>query len=59
VAMEPAAFNAWVQQAKGAGGTLDPVAYARLVRPSMAVPPATFGTVDPRLFETALHLTVR
>jgi cytochrome o ubiquinol oxidase subunit 2 len=59
VAMEPAAFDAWVRQVKGAGGTLDPVAYTRLVRPSIAVPPATFGTVDPRLFETAIHLTVR
>ena len=59
VSMEPAAFDAWVQQTKGAGGTLDAPAYARLVRPSIAVPPAAFGTVDPRLFETAIHLTVR
>jgi len=59
VAMEPAQFDAWVQQTKGGGGTLDPPEYAKLVRPSSAVPPATFGSVAPKLFETAIHLTVR
>jgi cytochrome o ubiquinol oxidase subunit 2 len=59
VAMEPAAFDAWVQQTKGGGGTLDPPEYAKLVRPSSAVPPKTFGSVAPKLFETAIHLTVR
>ena len=59
VAMEPAGFDAWVQQTKAGGDTLDAVAYTRLVRPSSAVPPATFGSVAPKLFETAIHLTVR
>jgi len=59
VAMEPAAFEDWVRQTKAQGGTLDAVAYTRLVRPSSAVPPQTFGAVAPKLFETAIHLTVR
>ena len=59
VALEPAAFDDWVRQTKAAGGALDAVAYTRLVRPSSAVPPATFGVVAPKLFETAIHLTVR
>jgi cytochrome o ubiquinol oxidase subunit 2 len=59
VALPPAAFEDWVKQTRGAGGTLDAANYARLVRPSIAVPPATFGTVMPRMFEAAIHATVR
>ena len=59
VAMEPAAFEAWVSETRTAGGTLDAVAYTQLVRPSSAVPPVTFGAVAPKLFETAIHLTMR
>ncbi|TMJ27548.1 MAG: ubiquinol oxidase subunit II [Alphaproteobacteria bacterium] len=59
VALEPAAFEDWVRRARAGGGTLDAVEYTRLVRPSSAVPPATFGAVAPNLFQTAIHLTVR
>ena len=59
VSMEPAAFDNWVRQTRGAGGELDAVAYTRLARPSIAAPPGTFGTVAPDLFQTAIHLTVR
>jgi cytochrome o ubiquinol oxidase subunit 2 len=59
VALEPAAFDDWVRQAKAAGGTLDVPAYTKLVRPSSAQPAATFGTVAPDLFQAAIHLTVR
>jgi len=59
VALQPAAFEDWVRQTRGAGGTLDAASYARLVRPSIAVPPATFGAVMPKLFEAAIHNTVR
>ncbi|HYD05409.1 MAG TPA: ubiquinol oxidase subunit II [Reyranella sp.] len=59
VAMEPAQFANWARQTKAAGGELDVVAYTRLVRPSSAVAPITFGTVAPDLFQTAIHLTVR
>ncbi len=41
------------------GGTLDPVAYGRLARPSAADKPATFGTVSPRLFEAAIQQAVK
>jgi len=59
VALPPAAFADWVKQTRTAGGTLDAANYARLVRPSVAVPPATFGAVMPKLFEAAIHNTVR
>lgn len=59
IALEPAAFEDWVRQTKAAGNTLDFVAYTRLVRPSSAVPPATFGEVAPDLFEAAIHRAVR
>ena len=59
VALEPAAFEDWVRRTRAGGGTLDAVEYTRLVRPSSAVPPATFGAVAPNLFQTAIHLTVR
>jgi cytochrome o ubiquinol oxidase subunit II len=59
VALEPAAFDDWVGRTRAGGGTLDAVEYTRLVRPSSAVAPATFGAVVPKLFETAIHLTVR
>jgi cytochrome o ubiquinol oxidase subunit 2 len=59
VALEPAAFEDWVRRTRVGGGTLDAVEYTRLVRPSSAMPPATFGAVAPNLFQTAIHLTVR
>jgi len=59
VALEPAAFEDWVQRTRANGATLDVTAYTRLVRPSSAVPPQVFGAVAPRLFDTAIHMTVR
>ena len=59
VALPPAAFEDWVRQTRSAGGTLDAATYAGLVKPSIAVPPATFGAVMPKLFEAAIHHTVR
>jgi cytochrome o ubiquinol oxidase subunit 2 len=48
----PAAeFAAWAQGARGAGPALDLPAYAQLARQSHRVPPTTFGSVDPRLFQ--------
>ena len=44
-------FAAWTQGARGAGGVLDRNAYAQLARQSHRVPPLTFGTVDPQLFQ--------
>jgi len=59
VALPPAAFEDWVRQTRSAGGTLDAATYAGLVKPSIAVPPVTFGAVMPKLFEAAIHHTVR
>lgn len=58
-AVPPADFQAWVSRAKSAGGQLDVMAYSRLVRPTVADKPATFGTVAPKLFETAMQLSTR
>jgi cytochrome o ubiquinol oxidase subunit II len=52
-------FQAWVAATKTGGGTLDPVAYGRLARPSTADKPQTFGTVTPRLFDAAIQQAVK
>jgi cytochrome o ubiquinol oxidase subunit 2 len=59
VALAPPAFDDWVKQAKAAGGTLDPASYATLARPGTVAQPATWGTVAPDLFQTAIHRAVR
>nr|WP_315384304.1 ubiquinol oxidase subunit II [uncultured Sphingomonas sp.] len=45
------AFNAWVAAAKAAGPALDARGYAALAKPSSAVAPVTYATVDPTLFD--------
>ncbi|MBO0735558.1 MAG: ubiquinol oxidase subunit II [Alphaproteobacteria bacterium] len=50
-------FQAWVTQAHSAGAALDDAAYAALARPSRAVPPSTFRTVQPKLFERIVEQT--
>jgi cytochrome o ubiquinol oxidase subunit 2 len=48
----PAAeFAAWVDSVKGAGPMLDRTAYAGLLQQSQDVPPSTFGSIDPGLFQ--------
>jgi cytochrome o ubiquinol oxidase subunit II len=56
----PAAdFNAWLQQVRGGtGSALDNAGYAALAKPSKAVPPATYRSVAPQLFEHIIDLTV-
>jgi cytochrome o ubiquinol oxidase subunit 2 len=51
-AVPPDQFTAWVAKTKGAGPTLDANSYADLMKPSQAVPPFTYGSVSPGLFET-------
>ena len=51
-------FNAWVEQARGTGSALDDAGYAALAKPSKAVPPATYRSVDPKLFERIIDLTL-
>ncbi|SFK11555.1 cytochrome o ubiquinol oxidase subunit 2 [Sphingomonas sp. NFR04] len=45
------AFNAWIAAAKAAGSALDARGYAALARPSSAVAPITYATIDPTLFD--------
>jgi cytochrome o ubiquinol oxidase subunit II len=50
-------FNAWLEQARGAGSGLDEAGYAALAKPSKAVPPTTYRSVEPQLFEHILDRT--
>jgi cytochrome o ubiquinol oxidase subunit II len=44
-------FAGWVAKVRGSGAALDIPAYNALAKPSIAVPPTTFRSVDPALFE--------
>jgi cytochrome o ubiquinol oxidase subunit II len=50
-------FDSWVSQTRGAGSALDDAAYAALAKPSQAVPPTTYRSVDPKLFDRILDET--
>jgi cytochrome o ubiquinol oxidase subunit II len=50
-------FNAWVTQVRGTGSALDDAAYAELAKPSQAVPPRSYRTVEPNLFERIIDQT--
>ncbi len=51
-------FNAWLEQARGTGSALDDSGYAELAKPSKAVPPTTYRSVEPKLFERILDQTM-
>src|SRR5271166_6043882 len=44
-------FPDWVAKVRGSGSALDIPAYNALAKPSIAVPPKTYRSVDPALFE--------
>jgi len=46
-----AAFDTWVNGVKGTGPSLDRSAYAGLLQQSQRVAPATYGSIDPQLFQ--------
>jgi len=50
-------FAAWVAKVRGAGSALDMTGYAKLAKPSEAVPPTTYRAVDPELFERIVDQT--
>jgi cytochrome o ubiquinol oxidase subunit 2 len=50
-------FGGWVARARGTGSTLDDAGYADLAKPSQAVPPTTYRSVDPTLFERIVGQT--
>jgi cytochrome o ubiquinol oxidase subunit 2 len=56
-AVPPGDFNAWIEQVRSTGSVLDEGGYADLAKPSKAVPPATYRSVEPKLFEHILDLT--
>jgi cytochrome o ubiquinol oxidase subunit 2 len=51
-------FDAWVAQARGTGSALDDAGYVQLAKPSQAVPPTTYRSVDPKLLERIVDETV-
>ncbi len=57
-AMSAADFNSWVKEVRAAGSVLDDDTYAALAKPSIAVPPRTYRSVRPNLFEHIIHQTV-
>jgi cytochrome o ubiquinol oxidase subunit 2 len=50
-------FDDWVGKTRGAGAALDAAGFADLMKPSHAVPPATYRAVDPALFERIVDQT--
>jgi cytochrome o ubiquinol oxidase subunit 2 len=58
-AVPAADFDGWVAKTRGAGGALDDPAYAGLTKPSSAVPPTTYRSVDPKLFERIVGQTAQ
>ncbi len=51
-------FNAWLEQVRGTGSALDEAGYAELAKPSKAVPPITYRSVEPKLFGRIIDQTV-
>jgi cytochrome o ubiquinol oxidase subunit 2 len=51
-------FNAWLTQVRGSGAALDDEGYAALAKPSKDVPPTTYRTVDPKLFDRIVEQTI-
>jgi cytochrome o ubiquinol oxidase subunit 2 len=51
-------FNVWVARVRGTGPALDEAGYAQLAKPSIAVPPTTYRSVEPNLFERIIDQTV-
>jgi cytochrome o ubiquinol oxidase subunit 2 len=51
-------FDGWVAQARGTGSALDDAGYAQLAKPSIAVPPTTYRSVEPMLFDHIIEQTV-
>src|SRR5262249_17409087 len=50
-------FNVWLEQVRSTGSALDDAGYAELAKPSKAVPPTTYRSVEPKLFERILDQT--
>jgi cytochrome o ubiquinol oxidase subunit 2 len=44
-------FSSWAASMRGAGPALDQAAYTKLMQQTQRVPPSTYGTIDPQLFQ--------
>jgi cytochrome o ubiquinol oxidase subunit II len=51
-------FNAWLEQARVTGSALDDAGYAELAKPSKAVRPTTYRSVEQKMFERILDQTM-
>jgi len=51
-------FDHWVAGVRGNGSALDDAGYAELAKPSQAVPPTTYRSVMPKLFDRIVDRTV-
>ena len=51
-------FKSWVTQVRGGGSALDDARYAEVAKPSKAVPPTTYRSVEPNLFERIIDQTI-
>ena len=56
--LAPGDFDAWIEQARKAGGTLDRQAYLALERPSEKEPVRRFASVEKGLFDMVVNLCV-
>jgi cytochrome o ubiquinol oxidase subunit 2 len=56
-AVPAADFDGWVSQVRSSGSALDIPGYAELAKPSQDVPPMTYRSVDPKLFERIVDQT--
>jgi cytochrome o ubiquinol oxidase subunit 2 len=50
-------FDGWVGQVRGSGSALDDAGYADLAKPSQSVPPTTYRSADPKLFDHIVDQT--
>lgn len=56
-AVQSGDFDGWVQKVRGEGSPLDDPGYAGLTKPSHKVPPSTYRSVDPALFQRIVEHT--
>lgn len=52
------AFSSWISTVRGGGGVLNASAYRELARQSINSPPASFGHVQPGLFDAVVRQTL-
>jgi len=57
-AVPPGDFNSWLEQTRSTGSGLDEASYAELAKPSQNVPPTTYRSVEPKMFERILDHTM-